>query len=86
MVLGIARPGVSGQAMNPRATEVAAALDRLRSRYGFDVMFDGGVKESNVGGIAAKYIVAASAVLSADNPIDVAHRLRTGARYERRAA
>lgn len=86
MVLGIRQPGVSGQPICPRALEVTAALDRLRGRYGFDVMFDGGVRESNVGAIAAKYIVAASAVLQADNPIDVAHRLRTGAKYERRAA
>ncbi|MEX2187088.1 MAG: GtrA family protein [Pirellulales bacterium] len=86
MVLGIRQPGVSGQPMCPRALEVTATLDRLRVRYGFDVMFDGGVKETNVGDIPAKYVVAASAVLQAKNPIDVAHRLRTGAKYERRAA
>lgn len=86
MVLGIRQPGVSGQPMCSRALEVAATLDRLRDRYGFDVMFDGGVKESNVGAVAAKYIVAASAVLQAENPIHAAHRLRTGAKYERRAA
>jgi ribulose-phosphate 3-epimerase len=86
MVLGIRQPGVSGQAMHPRAIEVATTLDRLRSRYAYDVMFDGGVKESNVGEIPAKYIVAASAVLRAENPIHAAHRLRTGAAFERRAA
>ncbi len=86
MVLGIRQPGVSGQAMSPRALEIAATLDRLRVRYGFDVMFDGGVKESNIGSIQAKYVVAASAVLLAENPINVAHMLRTGAKYERRAA
>lgn len=86
MVLGIRQPGVSGQPVCPQALEVTATLDRLRGRYGFDVMFDGGVKASNVGAIPAKYIVAASAVLQAENPIDIAHLLRTGAKYERRAA
>lgn len=86
VVLGICQPGVSGQPMSPRAIEVAATLDRLRARYGFDVMFDGGVKETNVGRVPAKYIVAASAVLNAENPINVAHLLRTGAKYQRRAA
>jgi ribulose-phosphate 3-epimerase len=83
MVLGIREPGKSGQTMCARAVEVAATLDRLRNRYAFDVMFDGGVKESNVQRIAAKYIVAASAVLQAENPIDAAHRLRSGAKYRR---
>lgn len=86
VVLGIRQPGVSGQTMSPRAIEVAGTLDRLRARYGFDVMFDGGVKETNVSRVPAKYIVAASAVLKAENPIGVAHLLRTGAKYERRAA
>lgn len=85
-VLGIARPGVSGQKLLPEALEVTAALDRMRPRYGYEVMFDGGVNAATVRDIRAKYVVAASAVLKSATPIRAAHALRTGARYERRAA
>jgi pentose-5-phosphate-3-epimerase len=81
MVLGIREPGRSGQQICPEAIEMAAALNRQRSRYGYEVMFDGGVKASNVSSIEAKYIVAASAVLNAEHPIRAAYVLRSGARY-----
>ncbi len=81
MVLGIREPGVSGQKICPEAIEMAATLNRQRARYGYEVMFDGGVKASNVSEIEAKYIVAASAVLNAEYPIRAAHVLRSGARY-----
>jgi ribulose-phosphate 3-epimerase len=81
MVLGIREPGRSGQKICPEAIEVAATLSRLRSRYGYEVMFDGGVKASNVSMIEAKYIVAASAVLQSEQPIKAAHVLRSGAKF-----
>ncbi|MCC7083498.1 MAG: GtrA family protein [Pirellulales bacterium] len=81
MVLGIREPGRSGQEICAEAIEMAATLSKQRSRYGYEVMFDGGVKASNVTDIEAKYIVAASAVLNADHPIRAAHVLRSGARY-----
>jgi pentose-5-phosphate-3-epimerase/putative flippase GtrA len=86
MVLGIAEPGRSGQSLLAEAVEVAAALDRLRSRYGYELMFDGGVNASTIGEIRAKYIVAASAVLRARDPVQVSHYLKTTGKYERRAA
>ena len=86
MVLGIAEPGRSGQRLLDEAVEVAATLDRMRGRYGYEVMFDGGVSPATLDRIRAKYVVAASAVLRADNPIRICHTLRTGAKYERRAA
>ncbi len=84
MVLGIREPGRSGQQMCPEAIDVAATLSRLRFRYGYEVMFDGGVKAANVSQIQAKYIVAASAVIKAEKPIQAAHVLRSGAKFEGR--
>ena len=85
MVLAIQNPGCSGQQMCQEALTVAAALHRLRSRYGFELMFDGGVKANNVAQIPAKYVVAASAVLDAVDPVEAAHILRSGARFRRAA-
>ncbi len=86
MALGIAQPGQSGQRLLDEALKVTDALDRLRHRYGYAVMFDGGVNLTTIDRIRAKYVVAASGVLRSHDPIRAAHSLRTGARYERRAA
>jgi pentose-5-phosphate-3-epimerase/putative flippase GtrA len=86
MVLGIAEPGRSGQSLLAEAVRVAAALDGLRARYGYELMFDGGINAATIGQIRAKYIVAASAVLRADDPVQVSHYLKTTGKYERRAA
>lgn len=86
MVLGIAQPGKSGQKLLEEAVAVAETLDGMRPRYGFEVMFDGGVSVATLPRIRAKYIVSASAVLRATDPIRASHTLRTGARYDRRAA
>ncbi len=82
MVLGIAQPGQSGQPVQEEAIQVAAMLDGMRERYGFEVIFDGGVNAGNIARIRAKYVVAASAVLRAASPIRSAHCLQTGAVYE----
>jgi pentose-5-phosphate-3-epimerase/putative flippase GtrA len=81
MVLGIREPGRSGQQMQPEAIEVVAALDEMRERYDFQVMFDGGVKTTNVMDIPAKYVIAASAVIGAENPVYAAHVLRSAAKF-----
>jgi pentose-5-phosphate-3-epimerase len=81
MVLGIREPGRSGQIMCPEALDVVATIGALRGRYKYEVMFDGGVKTSNVADIPARYIVAASAVINADNPIAAAHMLRSAALF-----
>ncbi len=86
MVLGIAQPGQSGQPIMEEAIEMAEMLDRLRERYGFEVIFDGGVNANTITRIRAKYVVAASAVLRAASPIRSAHCLQSGARYESQAA
>jgi pentose-5-phosphate-3-epimerase/putative flippase GtrA len=86
MVLGIAQPGQSGQPVMEEALEMAEMLDRLRERYGFEVIFDGGVNAQTITRIRAKYVVAASAVLRAASPIRSAHCLQTSAMYESRVA
>ncbi len=86
MVLGIRQPGRSGQTIDPRAVQHAVTLDRMRSRYAYELMFDGGVKVSNVAQIPAKYVVAASAVVDAENPIRAANLLRTEVGYAHQAA
>lgn len=86
MVLGIAEPGRSGQKISEAAIALAGVLDDLRPRYGYDVMFDGGVNLATIRRIRAKYVVAASAVLRSANPIRSVHSLRTSAKYERLSA
>lgn len=76
MVLGIREPGRSGQQICEESIQAAAVLDDLRHKFGYEVMFDGGVKVTNVAEIRAKYIVAASAVLQAEHPIRASHMLR----------
>lgn len=81
-VLGIERPGVSGQGMASESLATVAHLQKLKqNRYDFDVCFDGGVKRSNVDKIDAKYVVSASAVLKAQNPKRALYDLKTNARH-----
>lgn len=86
MVLGIAVPGRSGQAISEKAVETAAALTQLRSKYDFRVMFDGSVNLETVSRIEAEYLVAASAVLNAPAPVQAIYHLKTGGRDGRVAA
>lgn len=86
MVLGIAEPGRSGQPLLEEVLEVTAMLNRLKRRYGYEVMFDGGINASSVARVPARYIVAASAVLHSENPIRSVHHLKSNARYGLQAA
>ncbi|MFO1063443.1 MAG: GtrA family protein [Pirellulales bacterium] len=86
MVLGIAKPGHSGQKISPAAIDTINMLDRIRSRYQFDLMFDGSVNAETVSAIPARYVVAASSVLNAELPAKAIYTLKTGARHERRSA
>jgi ribulose-phosphate 3-epimerase len=76
MVLGIAEPGRSGQQISPQGLAVAQTLEAMRSRYDYELMFDGGVKTSNISAIPGRYVVSASAVLNAEEPTEAAHVLR----------
>ncbi|MDQ2730499.1 MAG: GtrA family protein, partial [Armatimonadota bacterium] len=56
MILGIAVPGQSGQKMCEEALAAANTLADMRKRYGYNMIFDGGVTVDNVGSIPATYI------------------------------
>lgn len=86
MILGIAKPGQSGQKTCPEAIELVNVLNLVRARYGFELMFDGGVNSGNIGEIEAKYVVSASAVLRADNPLLAVHEIRRRAHFPVRKA
>lgn len=83
MVLGISEPGRSGQTLLAESIDAVAVFDAMRARYGYEVMFDGGVKAANLSKISAKYIVSASSVLRAADPVKEANILRTNGRYAR---
>ena len=76
MVLGVEHAGRSGQPMMEAALEAAALFDGLASRYGFELIFDGGVTKENVHRIPARIIVSSSSVLRAENPAHTALLLR----------
>lgn len=86
MTLGIAEPGRSGQPLNPLALDVTDMLDRLRTRYNFELMFDGSVNAATAERIRARYLVAASAVLHASRPAEAIFSIKAGARHARLAA
>lgn len=76
MVMGIARLGVSGQTLHEPSLAAAAAFDRLRSQYSFELLFDGGVNVQNAARIPGQYLVSASGVLASPAPRASAEALR----------
>lgn len=76
MVLGIDEPGHSGQKLMDVALEAAAMFDGLAARYGYELIFDGGVTKENVHRVPARIIVSSSSVLRAENPAHTALLLR----------
>lgn len=80
LVLGIEQPGHSGQVITEESLRTAALLKDLASRYGYELIFDGGVTTDNVDRIPAQFIVSSSHVLQAENPIHAALTLRSGGR------
>lgn len=69
-VLGIPKPGYSGQKMAPFALTCLDNVNKLKLNFDFVTCFDGGVTVENIGKIDADYIVSGSSVLQSDNPID----------------
>lgn len=78
LILGIERPGYSGQTMVPGSLVLAERLVPLAQRYGFRLIFDGGVTVDNVNHIPTDLIVSSSTVLRAENPAHAALALMTG--------
>lgn len=76
MVMGIARLGVSGQALSESSLEAAKVFSRLSSEHHFKLMFDGGVNVENAARIPGEYLVSASGVLASSVPKRSAELLR----------
>ena len=80
-VMGIKTLGKSGQGLEVSALDKLKELRELQKTHSFDIIFDGGVKPTNIPQISAKYIIAASSLFSSDNPIKSFMELKTSARY-----
>lgn len=80
-VLGIPKPGQSGQLLESIALEKVNELKKLKEKYNFEICFDGGIKLTNIHNIDAKYIVSASTILSSNNPVKTIFDLKTNSRY-----
>ncbi len=78
MVLGIEKPGYSGQPVLPQAYHYATLLFELANRYGFELAFDGGVNRKTIHQIPANIITSSSAVLQSENPIFSIYELVSG--------
>jgi ribulose-phosphate 3-epimerase len=78
LVLGIEKPGYSGQLMVPTALGLADTLQSMSGRYGFRLIFDGGVTMENSGRIRSEYIVSSSTVLRAWNPVYACLAIKSG--------
>jgi ribulose-phosphate 3-epimerase len=82
LVLGIEKPGHSGQTLMPQAINMAHTLALLSRRYNYNLIFDGGVTLQNVNNIPAEYIVSSSAVLRNENPVRACLSLMTGVTHD----
>lgn len=78
MVLGIERPGQSGQPIREEAIAIATELVNLENRYHFQTMFDGGVSLATLPRIPSRILVSSSAVTSAQHPLRAALMLMEG--------
>jgi len=78
LVLGIEHPGQSGQKILPEALELAKKYKKLSEVYPFKLIFDGGVTLDNSHEIPAEFIVSASTVLQAEDPIAASLILKSG--------
>ncbi len=80
-VMGISKIGKAGQLFDIRSIDKVNELNRLKKKYSFKIIFDGGVKPTNINKINAKYIVSASSLLLSGDPIKAFMELKTSSRY-----
>jgi ribulose-phosphate 3-epimerase len=78
MILGIEKPGCSGQSVMDAALQAADFFASMSPRYGYELIFDGGVTTENLEHIAAPIVVSSSHVLKAKNPVLAALSLMAG--------
>lgn len=80
-ILGISKPGESGQYLQKESFKLLNELIILQKKYTFEICFDGGVKRENIERINAKYIVSASGILNSENPVLSIYDLKSNSRY-----
>jgi pentose-5-phosphate-3-epimerase/putative flippase GtrA len=78
MILGIEKPGCSGQPVMDEALLAADFFASMATRYGYELIFDGGVTADNLESIAAPIVVSSSHVLKAKSPVLAALSLMAG--------
>jgi ribulose-phosphate 3-epimerase len=81
-VLGVI-PGRSGQDLDPESFEKLNTLAKLKRKYNFDLIYDGGVKIENIRKINAKYIVSASTILNSKSPLRAIRELKSNGNYKK---
>ena len=80
-VMGISNLGISGQGLDLKSLKKVNKLEEFKKRYNFEIIFDGGVKTTNISKINAKYIVSASSLLTSEDPLGSFMKLKTNSRY-----
>jgi ribonuclease H / adenosylcobalamin/alpha-ribazole phosphatase len=80
-IMGIQGLGESGKSLAIESLDKLNQLNRLRNKYSFEIIFDGGVRSTNIWRISAKYIVSSSGILSSQDPITSFMELKTSSRY-----
>jgi ribulose-phosphate 3-epimerase len=83
MVLGIERPGRSGQRIMDAALVAANRFRELSKVYNYELIFDGGVTTENISRIPASIVVSSSSVLRAQSPINNALVIMAGGSRDR---
>src|SRR3989304_1534199 len=81
-VMGIKKLGESGQPFDISSLALLKEINKLKKDYRFEVIFDGGVKPTNINKIKARYIVSSSGLILSKNPINSFLELKTGSRYK----
>lgn len=80
-VMGIDSLGESGKDFQINSLIKLRELNKIKKNYNFDIIFDGGVKTTNINRINAKYIVSSSELLHSKDPRNAFMELKTSSRY-----
>jgi ribulose-phosphate 3-epimerase len=80
-LMGINSLGESGKEFQINSLEMLKKLNNLKKFYNFDIIFDGGVKTTNINKINAKYIVSSSELLNSKSPKQAFMELKTSSKY-----
>ena len=82
MLLGIARPGSSGQEFDTTTPERIAEFDRLKNRRSVVLCVDGGISSLTISRLQVEKVVSASYILNGNDPIRRICKLQTSCQYE----